>query len=460
MAFESLSGKLQGIINKMKGKARVTEEDVKEISREVKLALLEADVNYKVVKDFTSKIGEKALGQDVLKSLTPGQQVVKIVHDELVELLGSSEAKLNISSNPPTIIMMAGLQGSGKTTMAAKIANLLRKQGKKPMLVACDVYRPAAIEQLQVLGRQLDIPVFADTATKDVIDIAKRALKEANSKLNDVIIVDTAGRLHIDQELMDELKRLKEKINPHEILLVVDSMTGQDAVNVAQSFDEQLGIDGVAITKLDGDTRGGAALSVKAITGKPIKFSGTGEKMNDVEVFHPDRMATRILGMGDVLTLIEKAEETINEEDALKLEKKLRKQEFTLQDYLDQLKQIKKMGSIKSILGMIGIDPQTLEQAKIDEKQFVRAEAIIQSMTIEEREEPDILNGKRRRRIAEGAGTTVQEVNKFIKQYTDTKLMMKRMMNKGNMAKMMKKMMNGKDEVDLKNFNLKDLNIK
>ena len=458
MAFESLSEKLQGIIGKLKGKTRITEDDIKEVSREVKLALLEADVNYKIVKDFTSRISEKALGQDVLKSLTPGQQVIKIVHDELVDLLGKEEVPLNISSNPPTIIMMAGLQGSGKTTMAAKLANMLRKKGKSPLLVACDIYRPAAIDQLQVLGKQLNIPVFADKESRDVVDISKRALKEANSKLNDVVIIDTAGRLHIDEELMNELKRLKEFLKPHEILLVVDSMTGQDAVNVAESFNEQLGIDGVAITKLDGDTRGGAALSVKAVTGKPIKFSGTGEKMNDIEVFHPDRMATRILGMGDVMTLIEKAEESFDIESAEKLEKKLRKQEFTLQDYLDQLKQIKKMGSIKSILGMIGIDPQAIEQAKVDEKQFVRAEAIIQSMTIKERENPDILNGKRRRRIADGAGTTVQEVNKFIKQYTDTKLMMKSMMSgKGPMKGLMKKVMGNAGNIDPENMTDEDI---
>lgn len=458
MAFESLSGKLQGVINKLKGKSRVTEDDVKEITREVKLALLEADVNYKIVKDFTSKISEKALGQDVLKSLTPGQQVIKIVHDELVDLLGKEEAGLNISPNPPTIIMMAGLQGSGKTTMAGKLANMLRKKGKKPLLVACDIYRPAAIDQLEVLGRQLNIPVFSDKECKDVVSIANRALKEANSKLNDIVIVDTAGRLHIDEELMEELKRLKASINPHEILLVVDSMTGQDAVNVAQSFNEQLGINGVALTKLDGDTRGGAALSVKAITGKPIKFSGTGEKMNDIEVFHPDRMATRILGMGDVMTLIEKAEEAFDEEQAIKLEKRLRKQQFTLQDYLDQLKQVKKLGSIKSILGMIGIDDQAIEKAKIDEREFVRAEAIILSMTMEEREDPDILNGKRRRRIADGAGTTVQEVNKFIKKYTDTKLLMKSMMSgKGMMGKMMKNVMKTAEGMDPNSMTEEDL---
>ena len=466
MAFENLSNKLQSILAKLKGKARVTESDVKEITREVKLALLEADVNYKIVKDFTAKIGEKALGQDVLKSLTPGQQVVKVVHEELVELLGSEEAKLNMSSNPPTIIMMVGLQGSGKTTMSGKLANMLRKQGKKPLLVACDVYRPAAIDQLEVIGKQLNIPVFSDRSTKDVIDISSRALKEANSKLNDVVIIDTAGRLHIDEELMEELKRLKSNVKPHEILLVVDAMTGQDAVNVAQSFNEQLGIDGVALTKLDGDTRGGAALSVKAITGKPIKFSGTGEKMNDIEVFHPDRMATRILGMGDMLTLIEKAEEEFDIETAEKIEQNLRKQRFTLQDYLDQLKQIRRMGSFKSILSMIGVNSKAIEDAKIDDKQFTRAEAIIQSMTAEEREDPDILNGKRRRRIAEGAGTTVQEVNRLIKQYNDTKVIVKSMMsNKGSMKRFMKSMLRNQkpeeiEKLNIKGFDMKDFNIK
>ena len=437
MAFEGLSTKLQGIINKIKGKARITEDDVKEITREVKLALLEADVNYKIVKDFTSKISEKALGRDVLKSLTPGQQVVKIVHEELVELLGSKDEYLNISPNPPTVIMLAGLQGSGKTTMAGKLANMLRKSGKKPIMVACDIYRPAAIDQLEVIGKQLNIPVYSDRENKDVVEIAKAAFKEANSKLYDVIILDTAGRLHIDETLMDELKRLKEFAKPHEVLLVVDAMTGQDAVNVSQTFNEKLGIDGVIITKLDGDTRGGAALSVKSVTGKPIKFIGTGEKMNDIEVFHPDRMATRILGMGDVLTLIEKAEEAFDEEEAEKIEKSIRKQTFTLQNYLDQLKQIKRLGSMKAILGMIGIDEKALENSEAAEKQFRLSEAIIQSMTLKERNNPDILNGSRRRRIAAGAGTTVQEVNRFIKQYNDTKMMMKKVMNnKGAINKM------------------------
>ena len=455
MAFEGLSSKLQNIIGKLKGKARITEDDVKEITREVKLALLEADVNYKIVKEFTTKIGEKAIGQDVLKSLTPGQQMVKIVHEELVELLGGKEEEgLNLSPNPPTVIMLAGLQGSGKTTMAGKLANMLRKKGKKPMMVACDIYRPAAIDQLEVLGKQLNIPVFSNREERNVVEIVKDAFKEANSKLNDVIIIDTAGRLHVDETLMDELKRLKEFAKPHEILLVVDSMTGQDAVTVSESFNEKLGISGVILTKLDGDTRGGAALSVKKVTGKPIKFAGTGEKMNDIEVFHPDRMAQRILGMGDVLTLIEKAEEAFDEEEAIKLEKKLHKQDFTLQDYLDQLKQVKKMGSIKSILGMIGIDEKAIEQAKVDEKQFDRAEAIIQSMTKKERNNPDIINGQRRRRIALGAGTTVQEVNRFLKQYNDTKLMMKRVLgNKGTMNRMVRNI------AKKSNLNLKDLNL-
>ena len=451
MAFEGLSTKLQSIINKIKGKARITEDDVKEITREVKLALLEADVNYKIVKDFTSKISEKALGQDVLKSLTPGQQVVKIVHEELVELLGSKDEYLNISPNPPTVIMLAGLQGSGKTTMAGKLANMLRKSGKKPIMVACDIYRPAAIDQLEVIGKQLNIPVYSDRENKDVVEIAKAAFKEANSKLYDVIILDTAGRLHIDETLMDELKRLKEFAKPHEVLLVVDAMTGQDAVNVSQSFNEKLGIDGVIITKLDGDTRGGAALSVKSVTGKPIKFIGTGEKMNDIEVFHPDRMATRILGMGDVLTLIEKAEEGFDEEEAEKIEKSIRKQTFTLQNYLDQLKQIKRLGSMKAILGMIGIDEKALENSEAAEKQFRLSEAIIQSMTLKERNNPDILNGSRRRRIAAGAGTTVQEVNRFIKQYNDTKMMMKKVMNnKGAINKMIARAEKG-------GLNIKDL---
>ena len=453
MAFESLSGKFQSIINNLKGKARITENDIKEISREVQLALLEADVNYKVVKDFTSKISEKALGQDVLKSLTPGQQVVKIVHEEMTELLGAKESKLNISPNPPTVIMLVGLQGSGKTTMAGKISNMLRKQGKKPILVACDVYRPAAIQQLQVLGRQLDIPVYANENTKDVLQIVREAMKEANSKLNDVIIIDTAGRLHIDETLMTELKNLKEFAKPHEILLVVDSMTGQDAVNVAQTFNEQLEIDGVVLTKLDGDTRGGAALSVKAMIGKPIKFAGVGEKMNDIEVFVPDKMARRILGMGDILSLIEDAENAYDEKEAEKLEKKIRKQEFTMDDYLSQLKQVKRMGSMKSIISKLGLGTMTEEQELKAEQEFKRTEAIIQSMTMAERNDPTILNAKRRIRIAKGSGTTVQQVNMCVKQYDMTRNTMKQVMsNKSNIMKMAGKLGKNLTPDDLKNF--------
>ena len=370
MAFEGLSSKLQNITNKLRGKARITESDLKEMLREVKLALLEADVNYTIVKEFIATVQEKALGQDVLKSLTPGQQVIKIVKDELIELLGGTESKINFTPNPPTVIMLVGLQGSGKTTTAGKLANLLRKQGKKPLLVACDIYRPAAIKQLQVVGAQLNIPVFANEQSKDVVHIAKQAMSTAMSKLNDVVILDTAGRLHIDEELMQELKNVKANVKPHEILLVVDSMTGQDAVNVAKSFNENLGIDGVVLTKLDGDTRGGAALSVKKVTGRPIKFAATGEKLSDIEVFHPDRMAQRILGMGDVLSIIEKAEESFDLEEAEKIEKQLKKKEFDLDDYLTQLRQIKKMGSFSSLLKMIPGMNQ-LKDVKIDDKESV-----------------------------------------------------------------------------------------
>ena len=380
MAFEGLSSRLQDITRKLKGKARITESDLKEMLREVKLALLEADVNFKIVKQFIKSIEEKALGQDVLKSLTPGQQVIKIVKDELVELLGGTESKINFTPNPPTIIMLVGLQGSGKTTTSGKLANLLRKQGKKPLLVACDVYRPAAIKQLQVVGKQLNIPVHSNENSKDVVHIAKQALNVAMSKMNDVIILDTAGRLHIDEELMQELKNVKSNVKPHEILLVVDSMTGQDAVNVATSFNENIGIDGVILTKLDGDTRGGAALSVKEVTSRPIKFAATGEKLNDIEVFHPERMASRILGMGDILSVIEKAEEAFDIEEAEKLEEKLKKQEFDLDDYLTQLRQIKKMGSFSGLLKMIPGMNQ-LKDVKVDDKEFVKIEAIICSMT-------------------------------------------------------------------------------
>lgn len=445
MAFEGLSSKLQDITKRLRGKARITESDLKEMLREVKLALLEADVNYMIVKEFIASVQEKALGQDVLKSLTPGQQVIKIVKDELVELLGGTESKINFTPNPPTVIMLVGLQGSGKTTTAGKLANLLRKQGKKPLLVACDVYRPAAIKQLQVVGAQLNIPVFANEQSKDVVHIAKQAMSTAMSKLNDVVILDTAGRLHIDEELMQELKNVKTNVKPHEILLVVDSMTGQDAVNVAKSFNENLGIDGVVLTKLDGDTRGGTALSVKKVTGRPIKFAATGEKLSDIEVFHPDRMAQRILGMGDVLSIIEKAEESFDLEEAEKIEKQLKKKEFDLDDYLTQLRQIKKMGSFSSLLKLVPGMNQ-LKDVKIDDKEFVRIEAMICSMTKAERKNPKLLNGSRRVRIAKGSGTSVQEINKFMKSFEMTQKMMKQMQNnKGGIKKMMKNM-------DTKNF--------
>ncbi len=450
MAFEGLSSRLQEITRKLRGKARITESDLKEVLKEVKIALLEADVNFKIVKDFIKVIEEKAIGQDVLKSLTPGQQVVKIVKDELVELLGGEDSKISFSANPPTVVMLVGLQGSGKTTTAGKLANLIRKQGKNPLLVACDVYRPAAIQQLQVVGKQLNVPVYANEQTKDVVQIAKQAINVAISKLNDVIILDTAGRLHIDEELMQELKNIKSSVKPHEILLVVDSMTGQDAVNVAESFNDNLGIDGVVLTKLDGDTRGGAALSVKKVTGKPIKFAATGEKLSDIEEFHPERMASRILGMGDVLSIIEKAEETFDEEEALKMEQKLRKQKFDLEDYLMQLRQMKKMGSFSSILKMLpGMG--ALKNIQVDDKEFDRIEAIICSMTTEERRNPKILNGSRRIRIAKGSGTQVQDINKFMNSFEMTQKMMKKITgNKGAMKKMMKGIEN--QNLDLKDF--------
>ncbi len=462
MAFESLSSRLQEITRKLSGKARITESDLKEVLREVKLALLEADVNYKIVKDFTKVVEEKALGQDVLKSLTPGQQVVKVVRDELINLLGGEDSKVTFMPNPPTIIMLVGLQGSGKTTTAGKLANLFRKQGKKPILVGLDIYRPAAIKQLQVVGKQLDIPVYVNENEKVVTRIAKQAKEIAISKMCDTIILDTAGRLQIDEKLMQELKDLKSEIKPHEILLVVDSMTGQDAVNVAQTFNENVGIDGIVLTKLDGDTRGGAALSVKKITNRPIKFIANGEKLSDIEEFHPDRMAQRILGMGDVLSLIEKAEETFDIEETEKLQKRLRKQKFDLNDYLAQLKQIKKMGSISSLLKMIpGLNK--LKDVEVDEKEFVRIEAMINSMTEEERSNPKILNGSRRLRIANGSGTTVQQINKFMNSFEMTQKMMKQMTsNKGAMRKMMKNMnlddLNTGD-LDLEKMDLKDLGI-
>ena len=458
MAFEGLSEKLQAFTKKLRGKARITESELNEMLREVKLALLEADVNYKVVKEFINSIHDKALGQDVLKSLTPGQQVVKIVKDELVELLGGTDSKIAFSPNPPTVIMLVGLQGSGKTTTAGKLANLLRKQGKKPLLVACDVYRPAAIKQLQVVGAQLNIPVYANESEKNVVKIAKQAKEIAISKLNDVVILDTAGRLQIDEALMQELKDVKQNVKPHEIMLVVDSMTGQEAVNVASKFNEDLGIDGVILTKLDGDARGGAAISVKKVTGKPIKFVGTGEKLNEIEEFHPDRMASRILGMGDVLSIIEQAEEAFDREEAEKLEKKLRKnKDLDLNDYLAQLRQVKKMGSFSSILKMIpGMNKLNVN---VDDKEFIRIEAMISSMTNEERKNPKILNASRRIRIANGSGTKVQDINKFMKSFELTQSMMKKMKN-GSLDPRMKKMMKSMNLDKMSDEDLKALEDK
>ena len=457
MAFEGLSEKLQAFTRKLSGKARISESDLNEMLREVKLALLEADVNFKVVKEFINNIHDKALGQDVLKSLTPGQQVVKIVKDELIELLGGTDSKIAFTPNPPAIIMLVGLQGSGKTTTAGKLANLLRKQGKKPLLVACDVYRPAAIKQLQVVGAQLNIPVYANEGEKDVVKIARQAKEIAISKLNDVLIIDTAGRLQIDEVLMTELKNIKSNVKPHEILLVVDSMTGQEAVNIAQKFNEDLGIDGVVLTKLDGDTRGGAAISVKKVTGKPIKFIGTGEKLNEFEDFHPDRMASRILGMGDVLSLIEQAEDQFDKEEAERLQKKLAKnKEFDLDDYLSQLRQIKRMGSFSALLKKLPGMGKFADQ--VDDKELVKIEAIISSMTKKERQNPKLLDASRRQRIARGSGTEVQDINKFMKSFEMTQDMMKKMrsgkMNPG-MRKMMKNMnLDNMSDEDLKKFGM------
>lgn len=436
MLFEGLSGKLQDTIKRLRGQGRVTEKDVKEMMREIKLALLEADVNFKVVKDFISKVSERSVGQDVLESLTPGQQVIKIVNEELINLMGSVPSKVTFSSKLPTVYMMVGLQGSGKTTTSGKLANLMRKQGKNPLLVACDVYRPAAIKQLQVLGDQLSIPVFSIGDKISPVDIAKAAIEHAKLKQNDLVIIDTAGRLHINEELMDELLNIKKAVNPHEILLVVDSMTGQDAINVAESFNEKLGVDGIVLTKLDGDTRGGAALSVKAVTGKPIKFAGMGEKLSDLEPFFPDRMASRILGMGDVLSLIEKAQETFDEKKALEMERKMRTQQFTLDDFLDQMQQLKKMGPLNQVLGMLpGVNTKALQDVEVDEKKMGHVEAIIKSMTRHERNEPSIINGSRRKRIASGSGTTIQEVNKLLKDFEEMKKMMKMMSEMGKHGK-------------------------
>lgn len=428
MAFESLSNKLQQVFSNLKGKGKLTEKDVKAAMREVKLALLEADVNFKIVKDFINKVSEKAVGEDVLTGLNPAQQVIKFVNDGLVELMGSSQSKLTFSSKSPTIYMMVGLQGAGKTTTVGKLAGQLRKQGKKPLLAACDVYRPAAIKQLQVVGSTYNIPVF-EMGQGNPVEISKKAVEYANSNGYDIVIIDTAGRLHIDEELMEELVNIKGEVRPQEILLVIDAMTGQDAVNVAETFNDRLGVDGVIITKMDGDTRGGAALSVRAVTGKPIKYVGMGEKMEDLEPFYPDRMASRILGMGDVLSLIEKAQQAYDENQARELEKKMRTLDFNLEDFLNQLQQIKKMGPLKDLLKMMpGVGGKVnIDDLNIDDNATKHIEAIIQSMTKKERQNPDILNGSRKRRIAKGSGTSIQEINKLLKQFEEMKKMMKMM---------------------------------
>lgn len=426
MAFEGLSEKLNGVFKRLKNKGKLSESDVKEAMREVKMALLEADVSYKVVKDFVGKVTERAVGEEVTKSLTPAQQVIKIVNDELVALMGNEGARINFSSKPPCIVMMCGLQGSGKTTHSAKLAKHFKSQGRRPLLVACDVYRPAAIEQLKIVGEKAEVPVF-EMGQIDPRKIVKAAIAHAKDHGNDLVILDTAGRLHIDEELMNELKDIKAIAEPDEIMLVVDAMTGQDAVNVAASFDEALGITGVLLTKLDSDTRGGAALSVLSVTGKPIKFVGMGEKLDEFEAFHPERMASRILGMGDVLTLIEKAQQTVDEEDAKRLAKKVKDKGFDLNDLLDQLRQIQKMGSIKSLLGMIPGVGSKLKDADIDENQFKRLEAIISSMTIAEREKPSIINPSRKKRIAAGSGTKVEDINRLLKQFEQMNKMMKQM---------------------------------
>lgn len=437
--FQSLTEKLSGAFGKFKNKGKLTEKDVREGMREVKLALLEADVSFKVVKEFVNRVTERAVGSDVLESLVPAQQIIKIVNEELVALMGTSQAKLEISSKPPTVIMMVGLQGAGKTTHTAKLAAMYKKQGKRSLLVACDIYRPAAIKQLQVVGEQVGVPVF-EMGQTDPVEISVNALKHAEKHGHDMVFIDTAGRLHVDEELMAELHRIRDAVNPTEILFVVDAMTGQDAVKAAESFNSLLDITGVILTKLDGDTRGGAALSVKYITGKPIKFVGTGEKLDMIEPFHPDRMASRILGMGDMLTLIEKAQQTFDEKKAEELERKAREASFTLTDYLDQMRQMKKMGSMEQLVGMIpGMKQDALKNAKIDESALGRVEAIILSMTEKEREHPDIINASRKKRISAGSGTSVEEVNRLLRQFEQINKMMKQLTG-GMMGKKKKRM--------------------
>ena len=426
MAFEGLSDKLGAVFKKLRGRGKLTEADVKEAMREVRLALLEADVSYKVVKEFVSKVSERAVGEDVLQSLTPAQQVIKIVNEELVALMGNGNARLNMASKPPTVIMMCGLQGSGKTTHSAKLAKMLRKEGHHPLLVACDVYRPAAIDQLRIVGEKAGCKVF-ELGQIDPVDIAKQGLKYAKDNNHDIVILDTAGRLHIDEKLMDELKNVKAETEPNEIMLVVDAMTGQDAVNVAKAFDEALGITGVLMSKLDSDTRGGAALSVLSVTGKPIKYVGMGEKLDEFETFHPDRMASRILGMGDVLSLIEKAEDVYSKQEAERLSQKLTKSQFDMDDLLAQLKQIKKMGDLKKIVSMLPGISGKLDQLDLDDKAFSRVEAMITSMTPAERAKPSIINPSRKRRIAKGSGMQVQDVNRLLKQFEQMQEMMKKL---------------------------------
>ena len=438
MAFEGLSQKLSGALSKLTGRGKLTEQVVKEAMREVRMALLEADVNYLVVKDFCKKVTERCVGQEVLESMSASQQVFKIVNEEMTALMGTEHSKLTWSSSVPTIYMLCGLQGAGKTTMAAKLANFLKKTGKKPMLAACDIYRPAAITQLQVVGKQVDVPVY-EHGTQNPVQTALEAIEYARDYGRDVLIIDTAGRLHIDEALMQELRDVKAAVKPQEILFVVDAMTGQDAVNVAKSFNENLGIDGVILTKLDGDTRGGAALSIKAVVGKPIKFSGTGEKLSDIEIFHPDRMASRILGMGDVMTLVEKAQEAFDGEDAEDLLKR-GPGNLTLEDFLTQMQQMKKMGGLQSILSMLPGIGAKLQDVEIDEGALKKPEAIIRSMTPRERRNPGILNASRRKRIAAGSGTTVQDVNALIRQFEQSKEMMKKMMRPGKRGKMRMRM--------------------
>ena len=435
--FQSLTEKLSNAFKKFKNKGKLTEADVKEGMREVKLALLEADVNFKVVKDFVKSVTERAVGTEVLESLLPAQQIVKIVNEELIKLMGSEASKLEISSKPPTVIMMVGLQGAGKTTHTGKIANMFKHKGKNPLLVACDVYRPAAVDQLKIVGDTVNIPVFSMGTKISPVEIAKAGIEHAKKNGHDMVFIDTAGRLHVDEELMGELVKIKETVSPTEILLVVDAMTGQDAVNVADTFNKLLDITGVVLTKMDGDTRGGAALSVKYITGKPIKFIGTGEKLDAIELFHPDRMASRILGMGDVLSLIEKAEAAYDEKNAKELEKKFREQTFTLEDFLEQLNQLKKMGNLDQLLGMMpGVNAGALKGAELDEKQMAKTEAIILSMTPDERMRPELINGSRRKRIAKGSGTTVEEVNKLLKQFDQMKKLMKQFSGAGAKRRM------------------------